>query len=160
MSEEIGKKDTIDEILPICLAMLRDENNQVKLELIKEVVKLDKIIGVDVINEKITSQLWEMANDKNWRVKLEVIRYLPSLANSLGNEFVERLQRESLDWINDSVCAVRDECHTIITKLIHKYKDYEEVVFSKIKEYLETGNFYKRSNTIKMMIKIIESINI
>lgn len=134
MSEEIGKKDTIDEILPICLAMLRDENNQVKLELIKEVVKLDKIIGVDVINEKITSQLWEMANDKNWRVKLEVIRYLPSLANSLGNEFVERLQRESLDWINDSVCAVRDECHTIITKLIHKYKDYEEVVFSKIKE--------------------------
>jgi hypothetical protein len=54
--------------------MLRDENNQVKLELIKEVVKLDKIIGVDVINEKITSQLWEMSNDKNWRVKLEVIR--------------------------------------------------------------------------------------
>jgi len=103
--------------------MLRDENNQVKLELIKEVVQLDKIIGVDVINDKITSQLWEMANDRNWRVKLEVIRYLPSLANSLGKEFVDRLQRESLDWINDSVSAVRDECHTIITKLIQKYKD-------------------------------------
>ena len=58
----------------MCLAMLRDENNQVKLELIKEVVKLDKIIGVDVINEKITAQLWEMAADRNWRVKLEVVR--------------------------------------------------------------------------------------
>lgn len=123
ISEEIGKKDTIDEILPVCLAMLRDENNQVKLELIKEVVQLDKIIGVDVINDKITSQLWEMANDKNWRVKLEVIRYLPSLANSLGKEFVDRLQREALDWINDNVSAVRDECHSIITKLIQKFKD-------------------------------------
>lgn len=54
--------------------MLRDENNQVKLELIKEVVKLEKILGNDIINNKIVPSLWEMTTDKNWRVKLEIIK--------------------------------------------------------------------------------------
>lgn len=74
VAEVVGKSVTIDKILPICLAMLRDENNQVKLELIKEVVKLDRIIGSEVINSKITPALWEMTADKNWRVKLEIIK--------------------------------------------------------------------------------------
>lgn len=101
--EVVGKSLTIDKILPICLAMLRDENNQVKLELVKEIVKLDKILGTDVINSKVTPALWEMSADKNWRVKLEIIKYLPTLGEALGSEFVDKLQKESLDWINDSV---------------------------------------------------------
>jgi len=74
ISEAVGKSATIDKILPICLAMLRDDNNQVKLELVKEVVKLDKILGTEVVNSKITPSLWEMTTDKNWRVKLEIIK--------------------------------------------------------------------------------------
>jgi len=74
ISQVVGKTATIDKILPICLAMLRDENNQVKLELIKEVVKLESILGSEVLGSKIAPALWEMTNDKSWRVKLEIIK--------------------------------------------------------------------------------------
>jgi len=99
----VGKSATIDKILPICLAMLRDDNNQVKLELVKEIIKLDKILGTEVVNSKITPALWDMTGDKNWRVKLEIIKYLPTLGKTLGPEFVDKVQKESLDWINDCV---------------------------------------------------------
>ena len=70
----IEKGPTNEHILPDFLTMLRDENSEVRLNLFKRLEDLNKVIGLEDLQQSIIPSLTELSKDKNWRIKLNVVQ--------------------------------------------------------------------------------------
>jgi|TARA_B110000285_G_C15006695_1_gene554227 serine/threonine-protein phosphatase 2A regulatory subunit A len=80
----IEKGPTNEHILPIFLALLRDESSDVRLNLFKRLEDLNKVIGLENLQQSIVPALKDLSEDKNWRIKLSVVEQYPALAKQLG----------------------------------------------------------------------------
>lgn len=80
LSPLIDKAGTNEHIIPVFLALLRDENSDVRLNLFKRLEDLNKVIGIDTLSQSIIPALTELSQDKNWRIKQNVIDLFPILA--------------------------------------------------------------------------------
>ena len=69
----IDKAATNEHILPIFLALLRDESSDVRLNLFKRLEDMNKVIGIENLAQSIIPALTELSQDKNWRIKLSVV---------------------------------------------------------------------------------------
>lgn len=65
----VDKGPTNEHILPIFLALLRDENSDVRLNLFKRLEDLNKVIGIENLQQSIIPALNDLSQDKNWRIK-------------------------------------------------------------------------------------------
>jgi serine/threonine-protein phosphatase 2A regulatory subunit A len=77
---KIDKASTNEHILPIFLALLRDENSDVRLNLFKRLEDLNQVIGIENLSQSIIPALTELSQDKNWRIKLTVVEQFPILS--------------------------------------------------------------------------------
>lgn len=66
----IGKASTTQLILPVFLLLLRDENSEVRLNLLKKLDDLNSVIGIEDLATSLVPSLEELAREKNWRIKL------------------------------------------------------------------------------------------
>ena len=69
----IEKQATNEHILPIFLALLRDESSDVRLNLFKKLEDLNSVLGIENLSQSIIPALTELSQDKNWRIKLSVV---------------------------------------------------------------------------------------
>ena len=76
----VEKNDVNDHLLPIFLAMLRDESSDVRLNLFKKIEHLNQVIGLENLQQSIVPALKDLSEDKNWRIKLSVVEQFPALA--------------------------------------------------------------------------------
>lgn len=76
----IEKGPTNEHILPIFLALLRDECSDVRLNLFKRLEALNQVIGLENLQQSIVPALKDLSEDKNWRIKLSVVEQYPALA--------------------------------------------------------------------------------
>jgi len=76
----IEKGPTNEHILPIFLALLRDESSDVRLNLFKRLDDLNKVIGLENLQQSIVPAIKDLSEDKNWRIKLSVVEQYPALA--------------------------------------------------------------------------------
>lgn len=65
----VGKQVTNEHILPIFLALIRDDNSEVRLNLFKRLEDLNAVIGIEDLQQSIIPSLSELSKDKNWRMK-------------------------------------------------------------------------------------------
>ena len=66
---KIQKAATNEHILPVFLLLLRDDDSNVRLGLFKNLEDLNKVIGIQDLEQSIMPSLTELAADKNWRNK-------------------------------------------------------------------------------------------
>lgn len=105
----IEKAATNEHILPIFLAMLRDESSDVRLNLFKRVEDLNMVLGIENLSQSIIPALTELSQDKNWRIKLSVVELFPTLGRQLGESFFnDKLCPICLVWLNDNVFSIRE----------------------------------------------------
>ena len=83
----IERGPTNDQILPIFLNLLRDDNSEVRLNLFKRLEDLNQVLGIENLQESIIPSLTDLSQDKNWRIKLSVVQQFPILARQLGEQF-------------------------------------------------------------------------
>lgn len=76
----VGKSVTNEHILPIFLALIRDEKSQVRLNLFKRLEDLSAVMDIEELQKSILPSLEELARDKDWRMKQSVIEQCPTLA--------------------------------------------------------------------------------
>nr|KAF6274962.1 protein phosphatase 2 scaffold subunit Aalpha [Myotis myotis] len=99
LSPILGKDNTIEHLLPLFLAQLKDECPEVRLNIIS---------NLDCVNE--------------WRVRLAIIEYMPLLAGQLGVEFFdEKLNSLCMAWLVDHVYAIREAATSNLKKLVEKF---------------------------------------
>lgn len=72
----LGKRLTTDHLIGGFLTFLKDEEIPIRVQVLKHLDPLVKVIGADKLNESILPALQELAEHKNWRVKLDCMDIL------------------------------------------------------------------------------------
>lgn len=105
----IERAYTNEHIIPIFLALLRDESSDVRLNLFKRLEDLNKVLGIENLSQSIIPALTELSQDKNWRIKLSVVEQFPILARQLGEAFFnEKLAPICITWLSDNIFSIRE----------------------------------------------------
>jgi serine/threonine-protein phosphatase 2A regulatory subunit A len=115
----LGKENTIRELLPLFLTLLKDEFSEVRLNIISNLDEVAKVIGIDQLSAALKPAINELAQHEQWRVRQAIIEHIPSVARQLGVEYFDaELCDLSLKWLEDKVSVVRRTAITNIKKVI------------------------------------------
>lgn len=105
-------------MLPLFLALLKDESPDVRLNIISKLDKVNDVIGIDLLSQSLLPAIVELAEDKQWRVRLAIIENIPLLASQLGKEFFEeKLGALCMSWLGDPVFSIREAATANLRKL-------------------------------------------
>ena len=74
---------TIEHLLPLFLAQLKDECPEVRLNIISNLDCVNEVIGITQLSQSLLPAIVELAEDTKWRVRLAIIEYMPLLAGQL-----------------------------------------------------------------------------
>lgn len=79
-----------------------------RLNLFKRLEDLNRVIGLENLQQSIVPALKDLSEDKNWRIKLSVVEQYPALAQQLGESFfTDKLLPICLKWLYDTVYSIR-----------------------------------------------------
>ncbi|CAI7849377.1 unnamed protein product [Closterium sp. NIES-54] len=102
MAPLMGKEMTIEHLLPLFLALLKDEFPDVRLNIISKLDQVNQVMGMDLLSQSLFPAIVELSEDRHWRVRLAIIEYIPLLAGQLGMEFFdEKLKDLCMKWLED-----------------------------------------------------------
>uniref|UniRef100_A0A8C6D6A5 Protein phosphatase 2 scaffold subunit Aalpha n=1 Tax=Moschus moschiferus TaxID=68415 RepID=A0A8C6D6A5_MOSMO len=122
LSPILGKDSTIEHLLPLFLAQLKDECPEVRLNIISNLDCVNEVIGIRQLSQSLLPAIVELAEDAKWRVRLAIIEYMPLLAGQLGVEFFdEKLNSLCMAWLVDHVYAIREAATSNLKKLVEKF---------------------------------------
>ena len=76
----IGAKKTNEFIFPIFLDLIKDEDHDIRMVIIKNLDKLNEVINIDNFVQGIIPSLIEISDNNNWRVRNQVQEIVPVLA--------------------------------------------------------------------------------
>jgi serine/threonine-protein phosphatase 2A regulatory subunit A len=77
----IGKAKTSNTIFPIFLNLIKDENHDIRMTLLKNLDSLNKVINIDTFIQSILASIVEIANNKIWRIRIQICEIIPILAS-------------------------------------------------------------------------------
>ena len=85
-------------------------------------LQVNQVIGIELLAQSLLPAIEELAEDKHWRVRLAIIEYIPLLASQLGAEFFEeKLGRQCMKWLEDSVFSIREAATKNLQKLAQEF---------------------------------------
>jgi len=95
--------------LPILQELLKDDNSEVKLNVVNGLVQIAKVLGSDLINSgQILSTLTNMTKDGQWRVRMGVFELIADLAIIYGKDiYVKHLQHIFMGYLTNTAASVR-----------------------------------------------------
>ena len=93
--------------MPILNELLKDDNSEVKLNVVDGLVKIANVIGHDLFGP-ILGTLSNMTKDSQWRVREGVIELIAKLAIVFGKDyFVKNLQAIFMTYLSNTAASVR-----------------------------------------------------
>ncbi|XP_071495704.1 serine/threonine-protein phosphatase 2A 65 kDa regulatory subunit A beta isoform-like [Diadema antillarum] len=163
LSPILGKDNTIQHLLPLFLAQLKDECPEVRLNIISNLDCVNEVIGIQQLSQSLLPAIVELAEDNKWRVRLAIIEYMPLLAGQLGVEFFdEKLNLLCMQWLVDNVFAIREAATNNLKKLVEKFGASwaKRTVIPRILEMSRDQNYLHRMTClfcINVLIDVVES---
>ena len=155
----IPQKRTTEYIFPIFSELIKDEDFDIRMILIKNLDKLNTVISVDTYLQGIIPSIVEISNSKNWRTKKQVAETIPVLAKILNKKvFMESIFPICLRWLTDSIYIIRESACNLMKELylINKSDEFEKKLINKMGDMLRHENYLTRI-TITSIIKIFEN---
>jgi serine/threonine-protein phosphatase 2A regulatory subunit A len=111
----LGKEKSVEILVPLFVALLKDDYFDVRLNIISKLNILQDVVGKEAVQSQILTEVVLLADDPQWRVRLAICEQMPMLAKSLGADGFDSaklsLSAVCLNWLLDNVFAVR-ECAT------------------------------------------------
>uniref|UniRef100_A0A8B9XBT9 Protein phosphatase 2 scaffold subunit Abeta n=1 Tax=Bos mutus grunniens TaxID=30521 RepID=A0A8B9XBT9_BOSMU len=150
LSTILGKENTIEHLLPLFLAQLKDECPEVRLNIISNLDCVNEVIGIQ-LSQSLLPAIVELAEDAKWRVRLAIIEYMPLLAGQLGVEFFdEKLNSLCMAWLVDHVYAIREAATNNLMKLVQKFGTEwaQNTIVPKVLVMANDPNYLHRMTTL------------
>lgn len=83
ISVPLGKEKTQSSLFDLFLQLLKDDNPEVRLNVISNMDTINKVVGIQLLADSLLPAIVRLAEDKEWRVRLSIINYMPLLAQQL-----------------------------------------------------------------------------
>ncbi|XP_057346645.1 serine/threonine-protein phosphatase 2A 65 kDa regulatory subunit A beta isoform [Manis pentadactyla] len=98
----LGRENTIEHLLPLILAQLKDECPEVRLNIVSNLECVNEAIGIRQLSQSLLPAIVELAEDAKWEARLAPAECMPLLAGQLGVEFFdEKLNSLCMAWLVD-----------------------------------------------------------
>ena len=155
ISPIIGAKKTNEYVFPIFLDLIKDENHDIRMVIIKNLDKLNEVVNVDSYVQGIIPSLIEISDNNNWRVRNQIQEIVPVFARIVNKAlFLENIMPICLKWLTDPVYAIRQGACKIIKRIydIFKGEDFEKKLLSKISPMAKSDSYLIRI-TVVILIK-------
>lgn len=108
MAQIIGKETTQTKILPILLELLKDENSDVKLNVVSGLVKIANVVNLDLLTSQLLNSLSNMTKDGQWRVRMSVFELIADLSIIYGKEIYQKqLSNIFMGYLTNTAASVR-----------------------------------------------------
>ena len=151
----IGTKKTNEFIFPIFLDLIKDEDHDIRMVIIKNLDKLNEVVNVDTFVQGIIPSLTEISDNNNWRVRNQVQEIVPVFARIVKRSlFLESIMPICIKWLTDPVYAIRQNACKIIKRLydIFKCEEFEKKLLNKISPMAKSESYLIRI-TVVMLIR-------
>ena len=155
VAPKIGATKTNEYIFPIFLDLIKDENHDIRMVIIKHLDKLNEVVNIDNYVQGIIPSLIEISDNNNWRVRCQVEETIPVFARILNRKsFLENIMPIILKWLTDPVYAIRQRACKIMKRLydIFKGEDFEKKLLTKISSMAKSDSYLIRI-TVVLLIK-------
>lgn len=142
---------TLEHLQPLFLQLLKDESSDVRLNIIRQLERVNSVIGIELLSQSILPAVVELAEDKQWRVRLAIIEYIPTLARQLGSDvFDKQLGTLCMSWLADPVYSIREAAITNLKQLIEVFgSDWATVtVVPQVSNMSADSNYLHRMTTL------------
>jgi len=108
LSAPAGKDVSMDHLVPISMVLIKDESAETRLNLVKNLAQLGKVVGLKNLSMSLIPKVIELHSDAKWHVRLAFVHQLPLLATNLGIEFFkESLNDVCVHLLTDPVFDIR-----------------------------------------------------
>ena len=158
----IGTKKTNDYIFPIFLNIIKDENHDIRMTLIKTLDQLNELVNADYIMHGIIPSFLEISSNKSWRIRIQVMEVIPVLVKILEKKiFMDSIFGICITLLADPVFAIRDANIKLMKKLYVKLKseEFEKRLIDKLIEMTQSTSYLVR-NTVALFINNFCNIEI
>ena len=155
VAPKIGAKKTNEYIFPIFLDLIKDENHDIRMVIIKNLDKLNEVVNIDNYVQGIIPSLIEISDNSNWRVRCQVEETIPVFARIAKRKlFLESIMPICIKWLTDPVYAIRERSCKIMKRLydIYKGEDFEKKLLNKISSMSKNDSYLIRI-TVVLLIK-------
>ena len=151
----IGSEKTNEFIFPIFLDLIKDEDHDIRMVIIKNLDKLNEVVNVDSFVQGIIPSLIEISDNSNWRMRNQVQEIVPVLARIVKKKlFLENIMPICIKWLTDPVYAIRQNTCKIMKRLydIFKGEDFEKKLLNKLAPMSKSDSYLIRI-TVVILIK-------
>ncbi len=143
MSHIVGKDYSLSKILPILTELLKDDNAEVRLNVIQNLIKLADVVHSDLLSPAFLTIQSNMMKDAQWRVRMGVIELIGDLAVKFGKEvYVKQLEPIFMQYLTNTAAAVREMGILKLKKMATQFKT-EWVVTAFVPKIIEQFNVDK-----------------
>ena len=95
-------------MLPILMELLKDDNSEVKLNVVSGLVKIANVVGADLLSAQLMTTLSNMTKDGQWRVRMGVFELIADLGVIFGKDlFQKHLQATFMGYLTNTAASVR-----------------------------------------------------
>ena len=154
VAPKIGPKKTNEYIFPIFLDLIKDEDHDIRMTIIKNLDKLNEVVNIDNYVQGIIPSLIEISDNNNWRVRAQVEETVPVFARIVNKKlFLDNIMPICIKWLTDPVYAVRERACKIMKRLydIFKGEDFEKKLLNKINSMAKSDNYLIRITTVLLI---------
>ena len=151
MAPKIGEKKTNEYIFPIFQDLIKDEDHDIRMAIIKNLDKLNEVVNIDNFVQGIIPSLVEISDNNNWRVRCQVEETVPVFARIVNKKlFFESIMPICLKWLTDPVYAIRQRACKIMVRLydIFKGEDFEKQLLSKVSSMAKNDSYLIRITAV------------
>ena len=98
--------------------LLKNNSTEVIVSLVDNLEPLFKVIGENVLIDKLIPAIINLSNDKTWRIRLAVIHFIPKMAKYITREiFSQKIESTLLQMMIDPVFTIREESSQAVIEL-------------------------------------------
>jgi len=150
----INKKLVQEYIIPSFISAIQQQNDTIRLAILKNVDKLNEVITLDHFNQHILPTLFSISENKGWRTRIQVTECLPFIAKIVNKElFLKNLLSISLKWMSDEVFAIREEGCKVLKKLFDYFscEEFDKRLVEKLVEMKNETNYLRRGIVLTLI---------
>ena len=155
IAPKIGEAKTTEYILPIFHDLVKDEDHDIRMVLIKNLDKLNEVINIDSFVQGILPSLDEISENKNWRTRNQIEETIIVFARITNRKiFFDNIMPICIKRLTDPVYAIRRKSCKMMKKLYDMLRgeDFEKKLLSKLSTMTKSDSYLIRL-TVVFLIK-------
>ena len=157
----VGPKKTNEYIFPIFLTLIKDENIEIRMNLINNLSELNKVIEINNIIESIMPPIKEISANKSWRVRIQIMDIIPVLAKLFNQHlFMSNIFPICITALMDSVFSIREASCKLFVNIYKdiKNEEFEKKLLEKLNELCLSSSYLLRNTALTYLKFYIEKL--